>query len=239
MAPRQIDVSAVDVHQFSARKHTGARDIDQGAADLRRGAPQRRHLIDLVSPGRAGIDQAGDAVLQAHRRPFLGSQRVGVQVDQARRDDLAAGINGVAGIARKIGSDRHDPAARNRDIAHRVEPDRRIDDPPALDDEIVAGRERAASAGEQRGGSSRRADELAPVQHGFLPGSVIIRAGVYQPACLCAPLLSRRGLRIRPRVYPADTRAVSRSTSASRNALANRVALSAAHTSPPQSATAS
>ena len=117
--------------------------LTRSAADLRRAPRDGGDLIDVVGSRRAGIDPAGHAVLQAQRRPFLAAAGVGVDVDQARRDDLAARIDRIGGVARDVGLDRHDLAAGDRHVADRVEPDRGIDDAPALDDQT---RRSAASA---------------------------------------------------------------------------------------------
>ena len=110
----------------------------------------------LSAPRRAGIDPARHAVLQAQRRPFLAAAGMGVDVDQARRDDLAARIDRFGGVARDVGLDRRDVAASDRHVADGIEPDRRIDDAPALDNQIVGRRERIRNAGEQRGAARLR-----------------------------------------------------------------------------------
>jgi len=91
---------------------------------------------------------------------------VGVDVDQARGDDLAARIDGLGGVGRDVGLDRRDPAAGDRHVAHRVKPDGRINDAASLDDEIVGRGGGRRNAGEQRGAG---ADKLASVHHGSSP----------------------------------------------------------------------
>ena len=132
---RQGHVGGVDVVQLAAGSdNAGARDIHQRAADLRRSSRHRGDLIDVVGAARAGIDPAGHAVLQEQLRPFLAAAGMGVNVDQARRNDLAARIDRLGGVARDVGLDRRDLAAGNRHVADGIEPDRRIDDAPALDE---------------------------------------------------------------------------------------------------------
>ena len=80
-----------------------------------------------------------------------------VDVDQARDDDLAARVDGLGGaVGRDVGLDGRDAAARDRHVADRVEPERGIDDAPALDDQIV-GRRRTPS---ERGRTSPRPRRL-------------------------------------------------------------------------------
>ena len=68
-------------------------------------------FVDLVGAERAGIDVAGDAILQRQGGTFLGAGRMGVDVDEARHDELAAGIDGIGGIAGDVRRDGHDAAA--------------------------------------------------------------------------------------------------------------------------------
>ena len=62
---------------------------------------------------------------------------MGMDVDQARDDELAARIDGVGGVSRDVGLDGGDAASRDRHVADRVEPDGRIDDAPAPDDQVI------------------------------------------------------------------------------------------------------
>ena len=100
-ATRQGNVSEVDVVQFAGwADDAAARDVHQHAADLRRSPRDGSDLIDVVCAARAGIDPACHAVLQGQRRPFLAAAGVSMDVDQARRDDLAARIDHVGGAGR-------------------------------------------------------------------------------------------------------------------------------------------
>jgi len=67
---------------------------------------------------------------------------MGVNVDQAGNDKLAARIDRLGGIGRDAGLDRRDPAATDRHITDRIETDRGVDDAPTFDDQIVACRKR-------------------------------------------------------------------------------------------------
>ena len=55
---------------------------------------------------------------------MLGAGRMGMDVDETRRDDLAARVDGFVGVRRYVGIDRRDPAAGDCDVADRIEPDR-------------------------------------------------------------------------------------------------------------------
>ena len=57
---------------------------------------------------------------------------MGVDVDQPRSNDLAARIDRLGGVARDVGLDRDDLAGGNRNVAYRIEPNRGVDDAPAL-----------------------------------------------------------------------------------------------------------
>ena len=56
------------------------------------------------------------------------------KVDEARRDDAARGVDAALGVelGRRV-ADGDDAPAGDRDVAHRVEPGRRIDDAPTGD----------------------------------------------------------------------------------------------------------
>jgi hypothetical protein len=124
--------------------------------------------VDVVGSTRAGIDPGDDAVLQAHGRTFLAAAGMGVDVDQAGGDDLAARIDRLSGIAGNIGLDRRDLAAGDRHVPNAVDPGRRIDNASTPDDQIVCCRERIGNAGQQCGASGRGTDKLPSVHHGRL-----------------------------------------------------------------------
>src|SRR5205085_6102295 len=106
-----------------------------------------------------------DAIQERQRRSFLAAGSVGVDVDEARCDDLPARVNRFGSVRRYIGIDRRDPAAGDCDVADRVEPERGIDDAPALDDQIVGRRERLRQTGKERSTGSAGADKLASIHH--------------------------------------------------------------------------
>src|SRR5215831_9281556 len=100
---------------------------------------------------------------------------MGVDVDQSWSNDLAARIDRLGGVTRDVGLNRDDLAAGNGNVAYRIEPNRGVDDAPALDKEIVGRRASFWNMGEQR--SPTRAHELASVHHGRQPLSLDHRRG--------------------------------------------------------------
>ena len=128
-ALRQSHAGGIDVVRLAGRSDdAGPRDVDQAAAELRRAARDRGNRVHIVRSARAGIDPGGDAVLQTHRRALLTAPGMGVDVDQARNDNLAARIDVLGGIRRDAGLDRRNPAASDRHIADRIQSDRGVDD---------------------------------------------------------------------------------------------------------------
>ena len=113
MAPR---ASATLARLMSCSSPPGATPVramlTQGAADLRRCLARRRRFRRCCRLPRAGIDPARYAVLQRQRRSFLAAAGVGVDVDQAGGDDLAARIDRLGGVARDVGLDRDDACRR-------------------------------------------------------------------------------------------------------------------------------
>ena len=63
-----------------------------------------------------------------------------MDVDQAGHDELAARVERCGRLGGERGLDGGDSAGRDADVAHGVEPKRRVDDAPAFDDEVVAAR---------------------------------------------------------------------------------------------------
>jgi hypothetical protein len=122
-------------------------------------------LIDVVGARRSAVDPAGHAVLQANARALRHAGSMGVDVDQTRGDDLAAGIYGIGGIASDIDIDRGDLARDDRHVADSIKSDRWIDHAPAFDNEIIGRGGQVSNTGERRCGS-RCAEELAPVHCG-------------------------------------------------------------------------
>ena len=97
---------------------------------------------EVAGPGAAGIDRGRDAAVAAER-VGIDAERgpapidMGVEVDQAGRDDEAREIADVgAGVVEPI-ADLRNLAAREGDIRHPVEILRRVDHAPALEDEVV------------------------------------------------------------------------------------------------------
>ena len=72
------------------------------------------------------------------RGAILRARGVGVNIEQARDDHLAAGVDRDRGVAGDLGLDGGDAAAGDGDVADGVEPEGRVDDAAAPDDEIEA-----------------------------------------------------------------------------------------------------
>ena len=93
---RRTDIGAADVHGVAVGQDAGAPDVDQHAAGLRRRPGDGNRVGDAIRSLRSGIDQPGDAVREAERGTVLVAGGVGMDVEQARDDDLAARIDRVA-----------------------------------------------------------------------------------------------------------------------------------------------
>jgi hypothetical protein len=114
-------------------------------------------------------ERGGDTVVARGDR--VGIERdlrvvVGVQVDDARRDDPPVGVDRARG-ARAIGhvSDRDDPAARDRDVGAPPREPRAVDHDAAADHEVVA--HTASRCARTIGGSLRRI--VARIEHASNP----------------------------------------------------------------------
>jgi hypothetical protein len=91
---------------------------------------------------------------------------VGVNIDEARHDQLAARIDRLRGaVRRNIGADRGYAAGSDRHVADRIDPQRGIDHATALDNEIIGRCRRLRRAGEDRRACGGCLDEPAPGQH--------------------------------------------------------------------------
>ena len=141
---------------------------------MRRGLRDGNRFRDVIGSLRAGIDESGHAVRQTQRGTVVDPRGMGMNVDQARDDEFTAGIDCFRRIACNIRLDRRDPAARNRHIPYRIDPERGIDDPPALDDQIVFCRRRPEYVRDpaDHSGPCRRAKELSPVEHTGPPNDI-------------------------------------------------------------------
>ena len=89
---------------------------------MRRGFRNGGGGVQIVGAGRAGVDPARDAVLQAQRGAPSVARGVRVNVDQAWDDELAAGVERSG---RRLADGRlhgRDAACRDPYVAHGVEP---------------------------------------------------------------------------------------------------------------------
>ena len=121
-------------------------DAGEGDVEIGQDADRRRldHVlakaVEVARAGAAGIDEGGDAAgagqklgLDAERR--AAPVDVGMQIDEAGRDDLACDVAHV--LARQIVADGRDLAVREGDVGHLVERLRGIDDPSAFENQVV------------------------------------------------------------------------------------------------------
>jgi hypothetical protein len=98
---------------------------------------------EVARPGAAGIDRGRDPgpaaeIFSVDAERGAAPVDVGVQVDQSRRNDGAGDVAHVGiGIALQSGADARHLALRERDVGHRVELLRRIDDPAAAQNEVI------------------------------------------------------------------------------------------------------
>src|SRR6185369_7028416 len=83
---------------------------------------------------------------------------VGVDVNEARRDDQASGVDRLGGLPARDAADRGDPAIFDADVLSRRGAAAAIDDEAAADHEVVAGRlcDRARAAGQDESGGDAR-----------------------------------------------------------------------------------
>ena len=79
----------------------------------------------------------GDTIPQHQARSLGGPPRVGVDIDQTGYDKLAARIDRVESVGCDRRLDGGNAAARNCHITYGIEVQRRIDDPPTPDEQVV------------------------------------------------------------------------------------------------------
>ena len=144
---RRRHVGAGEVQRVAVGDDAGAADIDEDARLLRRRARNRNRIGNVIRALRPCIDPPRDSVLQHESWPLGGPSRVGVDVNQAGDDELAARVDDIRGVGGDVGLDRGNAASRDGDVANRVEPHGRIDDAPAPDQQVVSCRLTAASLG--------------------------------------------------------------------------------------------
>jgi len=130
---RRTDVGALEVHRVAFGQDAGASDVDQHAALLRRRSRDANRLADAIGPLRSRIDPPSYTVLQ-HEAGSLGGAR-----------GMCVGC-----VARDCGFNRDDAPSRDGHVADRIEPDRGVDDAPALDDQVVFCCKRSRNACEHR-----------------------------------------------------------------------------------------
>ena len=98
-------------------------------------------------------------------------------------DDLVAGIDRFGRVACDIGLDRHDLSAGNCHVADGINPNRRIDDASAPDNQVVCCRKRFRSTPQQYWARCGGAHKLASVHHGCT--SSALKQGLLSPKTAC------------------------------------------------------
>ncbi len=170
------DVRERKVLRVAVRQNSAAADVDEHAPRLRRGSRHRDDGVDAVRARRARVDPAGDAVAQQHSRAFRIASRMRMDVDQSGHDELAARVERCGRLGGERGFDRRDSAGRDADVANGVEPQRRVDDSPAFDDEVIAAGLRAEPSYSREQRRARGGvHELASI-HGRSPHAAMRRA---------------------------------------------------------------
>src|SRR5215470_2565230 len=136
----RIDQTHVDVFAEHDRLGEGE-DAGERNVDIRQDA-NRRSLDDMPAKamevsraGAAGVDESGDAAAAGQKLGFDAERRAApidmrVQVDEARRHDLASDVANI--LARKTLADRGYLATGEGDVSDLIERLRRVDDAPAL-----------------------------------------------------------------------------------------------------------
>ena len=121
----------------------GMRDVQIGEdADLARLDHVLAEAREIARAGAAGVDRGGDAggaaeLLGVDAERGAAPIDVGVQIDQARRDDVARHVAHVGSrIGLELVSDRGHLAAGKGDIRHGVELLGGVDHPAAAQDQI-------------------------------------------------------------------------------------------------------
>ena len=150
---RRPCIGAGEVQRVAFGNDAEPADVDEDASLLRRRARNGNRIGNMIRALRPCIDPPRDPVPQHESWPVGRPSRVGVDVNQAWNDELAARIDDVDRAAHDVGFHRGNAAARNRHVADGVEPDRGIDDAAARDEQVVSCRlapSESRSAGEHR-----------------------------------------------------------------------------------------
>ena len=135
-------LALADHHGLGERVDAGERDVQVGEDAHRR---RLDHVLaearEVARPRAAGVDRGGDAggaaeILRVDAERGAAPVHVRVQVDQAGRDDVALHVAHFGRVA-EIVADLRDLAAGERHVGDAVDVLRRVDDAPALQDEIV------------------------------------------------------------------------------------------------------
>jgi hypothetical protein len=100
-------------------------------------------IANLFASELSGLPTDRLSIRIACRTAVWPAETLGVSLknNQSRHDELAAGVERI-GAARNVRLDYRNAAVGDRHVRHHVDAERRIDDAPALDDEIKACRAR-------------------------------------------------------------------------------------------------
>ena len=101
---------------------------------------QREELVERADPRPARLDEAGHALPDAQAVRIRESERavcVDVDVDEARADVVAAGVDHRGVLGRGSVADAGDPSVLDQHVGNAVDPLGRVDDMPALDNDPV------------------------------------------------------------------------------------------------------
>jgi len=120
--------------QVNVREDPGVRNVGHVAPEA----------VEGVVPEAAGVDPGGDAGAGRHAVGLDAEFRaapvaVGMQVDQARRDVEAAGVDDVAGaLGGNVGFDSRDLEVEDGEVGPSAEPAAGVAQLPVLDEDVVA-----------------------------------------------------------------------------------------------------
>ena len=179
---RQVDLRVVDVQHLTDRE-TGQpdrRDVQEAQdAAARLGDDVMLERREVVRTGIAGTDVRGGGRV-GHQ--FIGRQpdrralreHMGMQVDQARCDELARRVEHLGGGRHcNVGLDSGDAGVADSDVATGMQVLARIDDVAALDDEVELVRPPDAELGPGRAAQHQRWRRTAGSENEIAPGDCV------------------------------------------------------------------
>ena len=161
-AARGRDVYAREIHEFAHGLYAARRDVDEDARAVGRGLDNLHEIVDIFVARGTGIDERGDAVLQACGGRHARGAEMRMDIDQAGHDKLAGGVESFTGIPGSDSrADGRDLAVVNRHVHREIEAPRGIDHMATANHQIVLGGTEFGGSGEHGGNESARAKKLA------------------------------------------------------------------------------